>query len=578
MQVSSFLARAIRPGRVGVYVVCALGLALDGGCMGTIDGGPQPPTDSRRRPDGSSDGEGSDPDQGGTKGRDTSMVCTDPSRVGITPLRRLTRAQYARAVRDVFHVEADVGELAPDERVGRVFSSNAEASVTSIQLRQYMDVAEQVSERIDAAALAPCSAKQTDEQCARAWVETMGRRAYRRPLVANEAEDLVRAYQALRAAGDDRQGALRVLAQALLQSPSFLYHLELEGAEKAAPGGLIPLPAFALASRLSFMLWGSVPDDALLTAAAEGRLDEPREVAAEVERMLDDPRAQEAIAQFHAEWLGLERLDQAVRDPVLFPEWTPDLRQSMKDEAGRFADHVIREQRGSLADLLTSSVSFPDDKTLALRLGGEARPDGSAYLMDPKRRAGLLTQPAFLAAHSHSNQTSPILRGRAVRERLFCQPLADPPPEVAAQPPELDSTQTTRQRYAEHRTAGSACNSCHRLIDDLGFALEHYDPLGRYRERDNGQPVDSTFSLLETDIDGDMNGAIELSGRAADSDEVRTCYARQWFRFALGRAEQSADACALERMTRTFDSDTPVRDLLEAIATSDSFMKRPSAR
>lgn len=579
MRESAFLTRAPR---LASYVLVALGTAQVGACTGAVEFGSQDAQDSRDAPGpgGGRDDPGKD-DKGGKDDRSGdggAPSCTDTIDVGVTPLRRLTRTQYARAVRDVFKVEADVSELAPDERVGRVFASNAEASVSAIQLRQYMDLAEQLSAQIDAAALAPCSAKQSDTECTRSWVETVGRRAYRRPLGPSEISDLTQAYQTLRTAGDDRQSALRVLAQALLQSPSFLYHLEVDDAATTQKDGLAPLPPFALASRLSFMLWGSVPDDALLSAAEAGKLDEPTEVAAQVERMLDDPRARAAVAQFHAEWLGLDRLDQAVRDPSLFPEWTPALRQSMKDEAARFADYVIREQRGSLADLLTSSVSFPDEQTLALRAPGEAAREGSAYLMDPARRAGLLTQPAFLAAHSHSNQTSPILRGRAIRERLFCQPLADPPPEVAAQPPELDTTQTTRQRYAQHRTAGSACASCHRLIDDLGFALEHYDPLGRYRAKDNGQPVDATFSLLATDIDGQMDGAIELSERAADSDEVRDCYARQWFRFAIGRAEQREDVCALARTLRSFDADTPVRELLQAIATSDAFMKQRVGR
>jgi hypothetical protein len=510
-------------------------------------------------------------------GDSSSALCREAPRTGPAPLRRLTRVEYTHAVRDAFGVDTDVARtFAADERVSGTFASNAEVSIATVQLRQYLEAAEQVSARIDVSGLTRCTAAPEDETaCVRSLLAGTGRRAYRRPLSAEEESAYLDAFETLRKA-DDFQTSVRVLAQGLLQSPHFLLHLELDDPERPAVAGSVArLPPYALAARLSFLLWASVPDEELLEAAGDGSLDGTAGLMTQASRMLRDPRAKESIASFHADWLGLQRLEQATRDPLLFPEWSAELAADMRAATASFTDYVVRTRRGSFRDLLTEPMSFPGDLELGLLQGSESlTPDGDGMRLDPAKRAGLLTQPAFLAAHSHSNQSSPVLRGRAIRERLFCQPLGDPPPDVVIQAPELNPQLTTRERVALHQEVGTSCHSCHQLIDGPGFSLEHYDALGRYRELENGLPIDASFELTGTDVDGKLDGAIALADGIASSADARACYAKQWFRYALGRAEQTEDSCSVARITAALEDDGAIADLLLALVTSDSFVHK----
>ncbi|HET6332373.1 MAG TPA: DUF1588 domain-containing protein [Polyangiales bacterium] len=488
-------------------------------------------------------------------------------------MRRLTKTEYERVVADVFGVTGSVGSgLAPDERIDGVFASNISSPVAVVQLRQFLDAAESISSKLKLDTLNTCDrAKLGDDACAKQFIATVGRRAYRRPLDKSESDR----YATLFAAESKVEGyepGLRLVVQAMLQSPHLLYHLELDDPNKTVPNGVARLPGYALASRLSFFIWSSAPDDALLDAAGSGGLDTDAGVLKEAKRLLADARARNGIQSFHEQWLGLLKLDSASREQKLFPEWTPELVTAIRDETASFADYVIRNQTGDLPTLLGASYSFPTGPGLKLR-GVMSVPADGKVDMAADHAVGLLTQPAFLAAHAHSNQTSPILRGRALRERLFCQPLPDPPPDVAAVPPPLEPGLTTRERYAAHRTAGTSCVSCHSLIDDLGFALEHFDPIGRFRETEEGKPIDATGMLRQTDVDGDMDGARALADRMSESEQVSRCYAKQWFRFAIGRGESEADKCAVQRVEEAFAKGGSIRDMLIAITSSDSFVR-----
>jgi hypothetical protein len=512
----------------------------------------------------------------GTNANTGGDTCNGIVDVAASPLRRLTRAEYEHSVADVFGVTDATGAgLAVDERIDGIFASNLSSAVAPVQVRQYLDAAESISARANVIALVPCDrAKNGDEACARQFVERLGRRTYRRPLQTDEIDRYLTQYRSVAKLDMGHTPALRAVVQSLLQSPYFLYHLELiETSSAAQPSTVIKLERYALASRLAFFLWSSTPDDALLDAAGNGELDTTNGVAKQARRMLEDARASQGIESFHAQWLGLPRLDQASRDAKLFPEWNAELVAALRSESAKFSDYVIRDRRGDLRTLLSAAYSFPSGPGLAIREVADPLSDRPVEL-DASRSLGLLTQPAFLAAHSHTNQTSPILRGRALRERFFCQPLPDPPPNVAAVAPELSGDLTTRERYAMHRTASSACFSCHHLIDDLGFALEHYDPVGRYRERENGKPIDATGQLTDSDVDGSLDGATSLAARMSNSEQVQACYATQWFRYALGRSEREADRCSLQRVHASFTGAAAIADLLVAIATSDAFMQQ----
>jgi hypothetical protein len=500
-------------------------------------------------------------------------TCDGVVDVGLSPLRRLTRAEYDHTVSDVFGVDGASAGLAVDERIDGVFASNRSSAVVAVQVRQYLDAAESIASRVNVLGLLACDrATLGDEACARSFIEKIGRRVARRPLQADEVSRYLMVFSSV-AKDEGYTAGLRMLVQSLAQSPSLLYHIELIDSGAPAVNGTVRLSAYALAARLSFFLWSSTPDDVLLDAAASGKLAGAAGVTEQVARMLNDARFTRGIESFHSQWLGLSRLDTASRDSLIFPEWSPQLVSAFLRETTRFTDYVIRDRSGDLHTLLTAAYSFPTGPGRSIR-GATSPETTEPLLLDSDRTFGLLTQPAFLASYAHTNQTSPILRGRALRERFFCQPLPDPPPNVAAVAPALSPDLTTRERYAMHRTANTDCLGCHRLIDDLGFALEHYDAVGRYRDTENGKLVDSTGELIATDVDGPLDGVGALANRMNRSSQVSACYATHWIRYALGRSESDADRCAIKRIQDGFNSSTKVTDLLIAIATSDAFVRQ----
>lgn len=509
------------------------------------------------------------PDRGGDG--DEELDCS-VLHVGNTPLRRLSRAEYDRTVRDLLGVEGNPSSaLAPDERIGP-FTSNAIAPITDLLVQQHMEAAESIAAEVapHVESLMPCA--MGSEGCATRFIAELGRRAYRRPL---SAEELAR-YETVHAQGlalGDERDALRLVLTAMLQSPNFLYHVERGdplASGSASDGTPVPLTSYELAARLSYFLWGTMPDDELLDAADAG-LDDPEALRGQAERLLDDPRARDAIGSFHLQWLGLETLTTIDKDQNLYPGFDDATRRALQDETVRFADRVIREDDGRLETLLTASWSMLDGPLFAL-YGVDPRDPNEPVALDPTQRAGILTQAGVLAAHAHRNQSSPVHRGILVRENFLCQPLPPPPPNVNNTPPEPTPGQTTRQRFAAHRDR-EECANCHRLIDGIGLGFEHYDAIGAYRTTDADLPVDATGDIVGAgEIDGAFDGAIELAGMLAESDMVRQCVGRQWFRFALGRMESNDDECTRRSIQEAFDaSDGDLRELMIAIATSDAF-------
>lgn len=514
--------------------------------------------------------------------RDPTTSCTDIE-VGRSPLRRLTRDEYANTVRDLLGVSDDVAEetasrLGSDEKLG-AFAANAVTPVTNLRVEQYATAAQTLAGTAVAdldALLAPCAPSTDGEDaCATAFIERFGRRAYRRPLTAAETSSFFEVYTVGKSVEDFRFG-IQVVVEAFLQSPNFLYHVEL-GAEADDTGALRVVDAWELASRLSYFLWSSMPDDTLLDAAETGALDDPAALAREAERMLDDPRAAATIATFHEQWLRIDDLDTLEKDATLFPSFDTTMRTAMRDETTRFADHVIREGDGRLETLFTASYSFLDGPLFELY--GVDRPADhdpmTPVALDPTQRSGILTHASLLARQSHANQTSPVHRGKLIRESILCQPIAPPPPGVSTAVPEPSPDATTRERFAAH-DSDPACAGCHVLMDPIGLGFESYDAIGAFRTMEGTRTIDATGEIVATrDVDGTFDGAVELSQLLSQSDEVRECVARQWFRFATRRIEGPADACSLGRVFGAFvESDFDVRALMLSIVTTDAFRYR----
>jgi hypothetical protein len=529
--------------------------------------------------DGQGDaGSGLDDDGGSSGGSDdagddAALGCDGPADVGATPLRRLTRREYANAVTDLLGVDANVSTLDPDEKLA-AFDSNVAAPVSPSIVTQYRALAENVAESalVDLAAIVPCVPEEVAGDaaaaaaCSEAFVASFGRRAFRRPLTAAELQT----YTALAASGTDFADGIRLAITGVLQSVNFLYHLELAPAD--AQDEVVPLDDYQLAARLSFFLWGSIPDDTLLDAAAAGELQDPARLRAEAERMMQSERAADAVKSFHMQWLALDDRDSVIKSTEMYPAFDDTLRAAMWEETERFVSHVVLEGDGRLATLLTSSESFVEGPLFELY--GIAAPvdhdPSEPVALDPAQRAGLLTQASFMAMHAHTDSSGPIQRGVVVRSNMLCQPPPPPPNDVPDLGP-IDPDATTRERFEQH-SADPTCSGCHSLIDGIGLAMENYDGVGRYRTDENGNTVDASGNLLGTDVDGEFVGTVELAHKLADSGTVRDCVTVQWFRFAFGRGESTHDECTIEALRTAFvESEDNVRELMIAIATGDAF-------
>jgi hypothetical protein len=499
------------------------------------------------------------------------LTCTTPE-VGVTPMKRLTHAEYNNAVRDLLG-DGSRPALAfpPDTQVG-LFDNAISAQTVSILLGdQYLDAAVALAEGVtDLDALAGCDV--SDSACVRGFAELFGRRAYRRPLTTDEADALMAKRDDAVAAVDDAMGARAVIA-AILASPNFLFKPEAGGAVSALPHAK-QASSFELASRLSSLIWASVPDDALLDAAAEGQLTTREQVAEQARRMLGDERAKPAINVFYEQWLGLPLLDAVVKDEAYFPDWSDEVRDAMREETKRFIDHVLWDGDAKLSTLFTAPYSFVN-ATLAELYGASDGPNDDATFaktdLDPTQRAGVLTQGAFMASYANPQFSSPIKRGKWVRVRMLCQDLPDPPANVPA-PPAPAPNVSTRERFAMH-TNSPACSSCHLLIDGLGFGLENFDGIGKYRTTDNGATVDASGRVNESDVDEEYTGGVELAALLARSGQARDCVPTQWLRYALGREEEDEDTCSLVALRQAFEaSGGDMRELMVALTQTDAFM------
>jgi hypothetical protein len=496
---------------------------------------------------------------------------------GRTPLRRLTRTELDNSIRALFQVEAAAAtSVTPDEKMGP-FYSNAIAPVDELAVEQYQELAARV-----AVAAAPNMSKlagcdlASDAACPGRFIESFGKKVYRRPLEAAEKTELLAAFDAGKAAGDATTG-FKTVVETLLQSPFFLYHDDTFVRAGGAPHPSVaplPLDPYALAARLSFFLVGSTPDDALMTAAEQGQLG-VEEVASHVKRLLASDPALETVGQFHRQWLDVADLPGVDRDTAVYPAFSPELASAAYAETKAFTNYVLRQGDGRLSTLLTSNLAFPSGALFGVY--GATQPaghqPGTPVELDATRRAGLLTQAAFLMKHAHTDQTSPVHRGILVRENLLCGTILPPPPNLVVTVPKVTPATSTRQRFAQHE-ADPVCGACHKDIDPLGLGFENYDAIGQYRTKDGLGDVDASgaFTNVRADLAGPFVGAVQMAQALAKSSEVADCVSRQWFRFALGRVESFDDACSVSSLQAGFDSSSGnVPQLLEAIATSEAF-------
>lgn len=526
--------------------------------------------------DGASDDDDDDSDDDDDDD-DASAECQEAA-PGASPIRRMTAWEYDNTVRDLLGDDTQPSQTAgfPQEG-GSGFDNNADVTtVTWLMANKYMLAAEDVSERAvqDLNGLMPCALVGDEEGCMSLFVTDFGQRAWRRPLTPEEIEGLTNLYLEART-DNDLADSVAVVVQALLQSPHFLYRVELGVGEEMGDGA-VELSSWEMASRLSYFLWGSMPDPTLFDAAAAGELTTKAQVEAQARRLLDDPRARAMVSHFSEQWLGVHSLSQLDKDPELFPEWSQEMAIHQLHQTQAFVEHVMFEDDATLETMLTADYTFIDGELASFydmtppELPGMQKVTPTGQMV-----SGVLTHGGILAEYANPNGTNPIARGIFVREHLLCQIPPPPPDDVDINPPQPDPNATTREQYEQHRS-DPACSGCHVLFDPVGFGFENYDAVGRWRNLENGQPVDATGELAGADNGGEFDGVIELGQMLAESKDVADCVTRQWFRFANGRTESADhDACNLEYLSTAFeDSGYDLRELLVSMTQADAFMYR----
>ncbi len=494
---------------------------------------------------------------------------------GQAPMRLMTRYEFDNTIRDLLGLDGRFArESFPPENASNGFENNTDShKVNPLTVRNLMEQAEIIAPlALEENREGLLSCEPSMSGCGQTFVEEFVTRAFRRPPTDEELQSFQDLFAQIETEYDF-ETAMELTVQAVLQSPQFLYRIELT--ENRAAGSLVQVDSYEMASRLSYFLWATMPDEELMRAAETGELESPDGIEAQARRMLQDPKAQASIEHFYRQWLKLDALGTMVKDETMYPQWNPEVTQAWKDSLYQFIQHV-HEGNGDVKTLLSSRELHIDER-LADIYGVEAQDSMAPVTMPAEERAGLLTHPALMALLAHPNMGSPIHRGIFVRERLLCQKLPSPPDDIQIEPPDPDTTATTREIFTQH-SEDPSCAGCHRLIDPIGFGFENYDAIGRYRTTERGRSVDNSGELGNTadpNLGGEFNGAVELTAMLAEAREVEDCIADHWFTFAIGHPETEADMCAADEVRETFAaSGGTFEDLLIAIVLSDTFRYR----
>lgn len=479
-------------------------------------------------------------------------------------IRRLTRDEYNHTVADLLGVDTGPAGAFPAEEVVKGWNNNAAAlSFPGLLAEQSVAVSGSLAKVAaqKAATFASCAAKTVDAACARSFIQGFGKRAWRRPLDGTEVDRLAGVF----AQGADAQEGLELVAQAILISAPFHYRIEPTTTAPRKPS------SWEMASRLSYLIWNSMPDEQLFAAAEADKLTSEAEVVAQAKRMLADPKSMRAFRSFNEQWFELPRVGLAAKDPKVFPSWDNAYAELLEHGAEVFLEHVVKE--GKLGDLFTAPYVFANDALAPYY--GVAKPGSSAFVkVTPdggRRRAGLLTQGGILVGHAGFSSTSPTFRGKFIREQFLCGTIPQAPPQVNVMIGAAPPGQTTREHYSEH-IDNPQCSGCHSLMDPIGFAFEEFDAAGIYRTTEHGKTIDASGDASDVDV-GTFVGVNELGEKLARSEHVRACIATQWFRFAYGRLEAASDEETLASLKATVAGEGTFSALLMKTVAQKPFLE-----
>lgn len=526
--------------------------------------------------------------------RDDCGKAGNPGRVTI---RRLNRSEYNNTIRDLFGADYRPADDFPSDDVGYGFDNMGDVlGMPPLLMERYLAAAELVAGR--AIVVGPVSPGQEKPEthkriifrepaspseypdAARAILERFATRAYRRPVARPELERLLALVDLAMADGERFEHGIQLAVRAVLVSPHFLYRVELDNRPRgtastgANPPQVEAVGDYELASRLSYFLWSTMPDETLFRLAGEGKLHNPEVLTAQVQRMLVDFRAQALVDNFAMQWLQVRNLRSLSPDRERFPDFDEPLRQAMFRETELFFAEVMREDR-SLLDLIDADFTYLNER-LARHYGikGVTGDQFRRVRLTGDQRGGLLTQASILTVTSNPNRTSPVKRGRWVLEQLLGAPPPPPPPDVSTLKDDraVLTAATMRQRMEQHR-ARASCAVCHNRLDPLGFGLENYDGLGAWRDQDAGRPVDASGTLPTGES---FRGPAELKAiLKARKREFARCLTEKMLTYALGRGLEESDRCTVDRILKDLESNGYRSSVLaRGIVLSDPFLKR----
>lgn len=555
--------------RSGLLAALALPFAL--ACSGDLTGSRAGGSEGATAPGVT--GQPSAPGAGSAAGAAGSWPGSAPGALGLgaNGITRLSREEYRSTLRSLLGVDVGVdAELLPADSFAP-FDNDYTLQVPSRALVEGLKaVAERAATRVFAdpalrAALVGCTpASANDAGCLRDFVARFGRRALRRPLAPAEVEAYL-AFLPFAAASNDFYTAASMVVRAMLQDLELAYRVEI-GEPVAGAAGVYRLGDFELASRLSYLLWGENPDDALLDQAGRGQLRSDADVRAAAERLLADPRGLRRIERFHALWLGYDTLPHA-----------PELNAAMRAETDALVARVIFEQQRPWLDLFTAQETWAN-AALADSYGLSGAPaSGFAWLRYPDgQRRGLLAHGSVLSNGVSGGDTSPTRRGKFIQERLACTPIPPPPAEVKADepPPSVAGKNCKADRYAAHRSQAT-CAGCHSLMDGVGFGLENYDVRGRYRAHDEGKPECVIDGQGDLPGSGAFRGPGELGALMVASGSLTRCLVERVYQFAVGRAVRPEDASLVAALAdRGGGAQLSLRRLVLDWVSSEGFRTR----
>ena len=504
---------------------------------------------------------------------DTEALCAS-SVPSARVVRRLSLNEYANTVYDLLGVSPTT-EFAADGAVNGYDNDAATLTIGSVQADQFRTSAEDLATQALEAhwyQIMPCTDETRD--CALRFVTEIGTKAFRRPLSADETDAYIGFYDDI-VKEDGFRESIRWLLTAFLESPNFLYRIELGS---RTTGNTFALSDWEIASELSYLLWGTMPDDRLFELAAAGELHTEEQIAKEVERMLLHAKMGPAVARFTRLWLPSERVRDVVKSEEIYPGFSAEIRAAMIEEFDRDVQDAYWNGMG-IGDLFTADYSWMS-APLAAYYGVDAdtaTADALGWMRVDlsDTGGGLLTRGALMASLATPSTSSPIRRGKLIRENLLCQTMPPPPNDIQIDIPEYTEGTTTRALYENYTLANEDCAGCHELMDLIGFGFENYDGDGTYRTKEQGQVVDASGEIVRSPhSNAPFAGPDELGALLAESDDVQFCYVKNWLQYATGAVVDEDSTCALEIAQAVKDAGGGMAETLAVLASTPDIRVR----